>query len=78
MANKDGDNQITWLRSGMVPAAVGHRPVIHTLRLCPDVRSLKILRPPEIGGWGALLQARTAVRRMNGWMNEYMNGQMDE
>lgn len=34
----------------MVPAAVGHRPVIYTLHLYPDVCSLKILRPPEMVG----------------------------
>lgn len=34
----------------MVPAAVGHRPVIHALHLYPDVCSLKILRPPEMAG----------------------------
>ena len=58
MANKDGDNQITGLRSGMVPAAVGHRPVIYTLHLYRDVCSLKILRPPEMagGGRGSFLQ----------------------
>lgn len=53
MANKDGDNQITGLRSGVVPAAVGHRPVIYTLPLYPDVRSLKLLRPPELAGGAA-------------------------
>lgn len=59
----------------MVPAAVGHKPVIYTLHLYPDVCSLKILRPPELAGVGGeLLQAHTAVQRMNGWMNEYVNG----
>lgn len=68
MANKDGDNQITGLRSGVVPAAVGHRPVTYTLRLYPDVCSLKILRPPEMGVAGASVGTHSCLK--NEWMDE--------
>lgn len=76
MANKDGDNQITELRSGVVPAAVGHRPVIYALPLYPDVCSLKILRPPEIGG--ASRHTQPFEEWMDGWINTWMDRWMNE
>lgn len=69
MANKDGDNQITGLRSGVVPAAVGHRLVIYTLHLYPDVCSLKILRPPELAGAGGTPLGTHSCSK-NEWMDE--------
>lgn len=74
MANKDGDNQITRLRSGVVPAVAGHRPAICTFHLYTDGCSLKILRSQR--HWGAPLGTHSYLKNewRNGMRNEYVNG----